>query len=172
MLHANVGLSRKITRDYNSAGFSVNIEGELITSPDQPQAILEQIDNLFRLAEQALNQQIARDQGDQATGRRDERRPGQTNGNGDGRNSPPPRDQTASRPPANGNRGSPPQQEPATEKQVRYLETIGKRQKLTRTQLEQKMAGILRENVGLYQLTKREAGTVIDALTKETATNG
>lgn len=29
MLRVNVGLSRKLTRDYNSTGFSINVEGEV-----------------------------------------------------------------------------------------------------------------------------------------------
>src|ERR1700730_18444140 len=77
MFKAIVGLSRKITRDYNSTGYTVNVEGEIAAPLDQPEAILKQIKNLFKLAEDALAQEIDRDQGQDAQARRDEepRRP-------------------------------------------------------------------------------------------------
>lgn len=37
MLKVNVGLSRKVSRDYNSTGFSVNLEGEVCAPLDDPE---------------------------------------------------------------------------------------------------------------------------------------
>ncbi len=75
MLKANVGLSRKISRDYQSTGYSVNLEGEILVPPDDPEAVLVRVQELFHLAQEALNQEIDRDQGEQAIGRHDEERP-------------------------------------------------------------------------------------------------
>ena len=88
MLKANVGLSRKITRDYNSTGYSVNLDGEILVPTDDPEAITEKIKELFSLAQEALAQEIDRDQGEDSIGRRDEERPApkpQPNGNGNGK---------------------------------------------------------------------------------------
>ncbi|OWK34121.1 hypothetical protein FRUB_10092 [Fimbriiglobus ruber] len=106
MLKAIVGLSRKITRDYNSTGYSVNLEGEIPFPTDEAQGVLEKVRELFNLAQEALAVEIDRDQGEDAIGRRDEERPAPkptSNGNGNGHvdrpTSPPP-----SRPtPTNGN---------------------------------------------------------------------
>jgi hypothetical protein len=38
MLRANVGISRKITRDYNSTGYSVSIDGEINAAVDDAEA--------------------------------------------------------------------------------------------------------------------------------------
>lgn len=43
MLKVNVGLSRKLSRDSNSTGFSLNLEGELGVGPDDPEALVEKI---------------------------------------------------------------------------------------------------------------------------------
>ena len=88
MLRANVGLSRKITRDFNSTGYSVNLDGEIPFSVDDPEAITEKIKELFSLAQEALAVEISRDQGEDAIGRRDEERPdpktAMAKGNGNG----------------------------------------------------------------------------------------
>jgi hypothetical protein len=172
MLRANVSLSRKITRDFNSSGYAVNVEGELTGPTDQPGVLLQQIQGLFRIAEEALAHEVDRDQGEQAIGRRDEEQPQRANGNSHGRNSAEPRERATSKNSAPSNQTSSRRTEPATDKQVNYLETIGKRQKLSRIQLEARIAEILGNRVGLYELTKKEAGTVIDALTKEPVANG
>ena len=49
-------------------------------------------------------------------------------------------------------------------KQVQYLLNLGKRQGLTQQQLEGRIESILGRRVGVYDLTKREAGGVIDAV--------
>lgn len=60
MLRVNVGLSRKLSRDYNSTGFSINLDGELVASVSDPEALIEQVKELYDLAEEALNRQVER----------------------------------------------------------------------------------------------------------------
>ncbi len=71
MLRAIVTLSRKLSRDYQSTGYSVTLDGEVGTNQDDPKAILDAIDRLYRLAEDALAREIDRDQGEGAISRRD-----------------------------------------------------------------------------------------------------
>ena len=178
MLKANVGLSRKITRDYNSTGYSVNLEGEIPFPTDDAQGVMEKVRELFSLAQEALAVEIDRDQGEDAIGRRDEERPApkpQPNGNGNGHtdrlNNP-----SASRStPANGNgtkNGQTGNEEMASNKQVQFLLTMGKRFKLSQPQLENRAAEIIGRRCGVYELTKKEASLVLDQLTKATSGNG
>lgn len=151
MIKANVGLSRKASENYQSKGFSVNIEGEITASLSDPKAVIDQVKELFDLAEEALDQQIDRSRGIDSVAQRDEQTPSsngrkhEPNGNG-----------------ANGNQ----QDEPATEKQVNFLLKIGKQEQLTAARLEERIAEVLGFQVGIYDLTKRQAGVVLDALTK------
>jgi hypothetical protein len=64
--------------------------------------------------------------------------------------------------PSNGNGH---RDEVATNKQVQYLLSIGKRMKLSTAALEKEIADILGSEVGVYDLTKKQAGIVIDQLT-------
>ncbi|MCA9026794.1 MAG: hypothetical protein KDA86_16425 [Planctomycetaceae bacterium] len=174
MLKVNVGLSRKVSQDFNSTGFSVNLEGEVCVPLDDPEGIVEKVKELYDLAEEALNQQVERYESESAIASRDAEPPhrqaparsqqnsrnGTANPNGS-RTSPA---RNGSRPARNGNSGAP---IPATNKQVQYLLNLGKRQGLTTPQLEQRVADILGRNVGLYDLTKEEAGVVLDALTSD-----
>ncbi len=177
MLKANVGLSRKITRDFNSTGYSVNLDGEILASTDDTEAITEKIKELFSLAQEALAQEIDRDQGEDAIGRRDEERPApapkfQPNGNGNGHvdrpgNSPAPRSTpTNGTGTKNGPSGQNGNEEAATNKQVQFLLTMGKRFKLSTPQLENRVAEIIGRRCGVYDLTKKEAGLVLDHFTK------
>ncbi len=176
MLRANVGLSRKISRDYNSTGYSVNLDGEIPVSVDEPEVIAEKIKELFSLAQEALNVEIDRDQSEDSIGRRDEERPAANptnNGNGNG--------QTSRSNASSASRSTPPQangpkpaqngnEEMATNKQVQFLLTMGKRFKLSTPQLESRVGEIIGRRCGVYELTKKEAGLVLDTFTK--ATNG
>jgi len=172
MLRVNVGLSRKLSKDYNSTGFSVNLDGEITASPSDSEAVVEQVKELFDLAEEALNQQIDRSQSESAIASHDEepRQPVTDSQNGKGHSgdngSQPPKN---NRPPQNGNGQD---EQPATNKQIQYLLGIGKRQKLSTPQLEKKIAEILGRPVGVYDLTKQAAGVVIDALTNGASANG
>jgi len=178
MLKANVGLSRKITRDYNSTGYAVNIEGEIPVPVDDSQGVLEKIKELFSVAQEALAVEIDRDQGEDVIGRRDEERSaprpandgnGQTDrsGNGSAPRSAPPSNHGVRGTNNGGNNG---QEEPATNKQVQFLLTMGKRFKLSTPQLENRVAEIIGRRCGVYDLTKKEAGLVLDHFTK--AANG
>ena len=177
MLKVNVGLSRKLSRDYNSTGFSLNLEGELCVGLDDPVAMIERVKEFYDLAEEALNQQIERYEGESAISNRDAGQPTRANGQ---RSATPPANlpenaaPNNSRPngqaPQNGSgNGQAPNEEVATNKQVQYLLNLGKRQGLTQQQLEGRMEGILGRRVGVYDLTKREAGGVIDALNQNGA---
>jgi hypothetical protein len=188
MLTANVGLSRKISRDYQSTGYSVNLDGEILASTDDPEAVTEKIRELFSLAQEALNQEIDRDQGEDAMGRRDEERPapvnkgqnGHVNGNGNGQPTPAkaappqqtPKPAPSQSPPAqqNGQRNG--NGEAATNKQIQFLLTMGKRFKLTTPQLEGRINDIIGRRCGVYDLTKKEAGLVLDHLTNSANGNG
>ena len=176
MLKANVGLSRKISRDYNSTGYSVNLDGEILASADDPEAITEKIKELFSLAQEALAQEIDRDQGEDAIGRRDEERPtpapkAHLDGNGNG-HSDKPSNGSAPRPTptSNGNGtngGQNGNDDAATNKQVQFMLTMGKRFKLSTPQLENRVAEIIGRRCGVYDLTKKEAGLVLDHFTKD-----
>ena len=172
MLKVNVGLSRKRSRDFNSSGYSVNLEGEIAASLDDSEASIERIREYYDLADAALQDQIERDESDSAIASRDVQ-PAATeshhsgNGygterNGNGHERPEPSRTTS----PNGNRPD----EPATNKQIQFLLTIGKRQKLSTKQLEHRVSGVTGRSCELYDLTKREAGLAIDYLTKGNGT--
>ena len=115
-------------------------------------------------AEEALNQQLDRHQSDSAIAPRDADPPPGNNGhsNGQANGSPPSRNgHQHGKPAAAG--------EPASNKQVQFLQTLAKRQKLYGPKLD----GFIEETIGRicspYDLTKKEAGAVIDALNPEEA---
>lgn len=181
MLRVNVGLSRKLSKDYNSTGYSVNLDGEITAPASDPEAVIEQVKELWDLAEEALNQQIDRYESTSAIASRDEepRQPVQNHRNGNGQSS----SNGHSQPQGNngasqghsqpeGNRRNGDREEPATNKQIQYLLGIGKRQKLSTSQLEKKIAEILGRQVGVYDLSKQAAGVVIEALTNGASANG
>lgn len=169
MLKVNAGLSRKLSRDYNSTGFSLNLEGELCVGPDDPEAMIEKIKEFYDLAEEALNQQIERYAGESAIASRDAE-PRQDRNGQNGRRHLSGADYETNAPSHAGNGGTghsgPPSGEAATNKQIQYLLNIGKRQGLTPQQMEGRIEQIFGRAIGVYQLTKREAGEVIDALTQ------
>jgi len=169
MLKVNVGLSRKLSKDYNSIGFSINIEGEVPAPPNDAEAVVNGVRELYELAEEALDLQIERYQGESAIASRD-------------RETPPPRSHTgANDRTRNGNGRShrtslatsdEREAEPATHKQINYLLSLSKRQRLSTLQLEQQIEEILGQAVGVYDLTKREAARVIDDFAGERTTTG
>lgn len=164
MLKANVGLSRKLSEDYQSTGFSLNLEGEINASLDDPQSVVERIKELYDLAEEALDQQIDRYQSNSAIASRDQDHPmpnkghqadGSTNGHA---------------PPRNGHQnGKPATAEPASDKQVQFLQTLAKRRKLFGAELEGFIGEFLGRRCSPNDLSKKEAGMVIDALNSEEA---
>lgn len=165
MLRVNVGMSRKLTRDYQSTGFSVNLESELCVDMNDPETVIEKIREVYDLADEALRDQIDRYESDSAIASRDEeRKPVQeqpaipngspTNGNGHRQNGEVVQSKTAN--------GS---QEQATNAQVKYLLTLGKKEGLSKPQLENRIASILGRQKGIYDLSKSDAGVVLDHLT-------
>ena len=78
MLQVNVGISRKLTKDYNSTGFSVNLEGEINAPLDDPEMIIEKIREYYDLADEALRDQIERYEGVSAIASRDQSIDGST----------------------------------------------------------------------------------------------
>ena len=166
MLRVNVGLSKKLSKDYNSTGFSVNIEGEVTSPLTDAQAVVEEVKQFFDLAEESLDQQIERSQGTTALAHHDEAPRTETRQNGNGRSAP----QNSQARSTNGN-GNGHKDEAATNKQLQYLLSIGKRMKLTTAALEKEICDILGDAIGLYDLTKKQAGIVIDQLTTAPANN-
>jgi len=124
---------------------------------NDPQAVVEQVKELYDLAEEALAQQIERSQGTAAIASRDEE-PKAASSNGNGRHAAPDNNRRAS---TNGNGHK---EEPATNKQVQYLLSISKRMRLSTAALEKEIADILGSEIGVYELTKKQAGLVIDQL--------
>ena len=165
MIRVNVGLSRKLSKDYNSTGYSINVDGEVTASVNHPEAVIEQVKELFDLAEEALAQQIERAHGETSIGNRDaepQREPvSQTNGTRSAETGNQARSNGNGKPSTNGN-GQPDEQ--ATNKQIQFLLSIGKRQGLSTADLERKIAETLGQEVGIYDLSKRDAGKVIDVL--------
>jgi hypothetical protein len=173
MLRVNVGMSRKLSKDFCSTGFSLNLDGEISVGLDDPEAVVEKIKEFYDLAEESLAQQIERYEGESAIASRDEtprapapettaandrNRQGSTgyrtgNGNGNSRN-------------GNGHRQAQAPAPPATNKQIQFLLNLAKREGLTTPQLENRVAGILGRETGLYDLTKQEAGAVLDSFTE------
>lgn len=177
MLRSNVGLSRKVSRDYQSTGYTVNIDGEIPFSPDDAEGVLEKVRELFDLAQEALNREIDRDQGEMAIGRRDEEPPTppmngkncHTNGYSQTANATPatavPATKNVAETNGNGNGKHSGNEEVATNKQVQFILTMGKRFKLSTPQLENRIVQIVGRKCGVYELTKKEAGRVLDQLT-------
>lgn len=161
MLRATICLNRKITRDYNSTGYSVSLDGEIPFTNDETEAIQDRISELFHLAEEALAVEIDRDQGTDAIGRRDEE-PQRTH---------PQPEQNRSQAPNPGSNGNGQSStngngDAATNKQCQYLLTLAKRSNLSTREIDGKINDVIGKQIGVYQLSKKEAGLVIDALSK------
>ena len=167
-LTANIGLSRKLTRDYNSTGFSVHLEGDILVDRNDAEAVVERIQELYDLGEEALQRQIERYESDSAIASHDAEPPA----------SPPPTPpesspaQATSPPPStngskstNGTARNRISGEPATNKQIQFLLTMAKRMKLSKPKLEKRIEQILGEKVDVYDLSKRDCGVILDTLT-------
>jgi hypothetical protein len=175
MLKVNVGLSRKLTQDYNSTGFSINLEGEVTAPLNDAQSVVNGIKELYDLAEEALDLQVERFRSDSAITSHDEpvrqtqprtnghvsnsngSQNGHASSNGSVRSNQTPT-QSSNGQSSNG------QGEHATQKQMNYLLSLGKRHQLSTIALEHRIQELLGQPVGIYELTKREAAQVIDAL--------
>ena len=166
MLKANVGLSRKLSENYQSTGFSLNLEGEINATLDNPEAVIERVRELYDLADEALQRQIEAHQSDSAIASRDaDPQPG-NNGHSNRRPAP----EANGQPSRDGHRDEKPQNgEPATNKQVQFLSTLAKRQKLFGPKLDVFIEETIGRRCTPYDLTKKEAGAVIEALNPEEA---
>ncbi len=166
MLKANVGLSRKVSENFQSTGFTLNLEGEINATLDDPEAVIERIKELYDVAEEALSQQVDRHQSDSAIAARDANPQPVNNGHSNGRPAP----EVEGHPSRNGHRDEkPPTGEPATNKQVAFLQTLAKRQRLIGPKLETFIQEVTGRGCSPYDLTKKEAGAVINALNPEEA---
>jgi DNA primase len=168
MLKANVGLSRKLSENYQSTGFSLNLEGEINASLDNPETVIERVRELYDLADEALQRQIEAHQSDSAIASRDADPKPSNNGHSNGRPAP----DANGQPSRNGHRNEKPQNgEPATNKQVAFLQTLAKRQKLIGPKLEEFIEETIGRRSTPYDLSKKEAGAVIEALNPESSEN-
>ncbi|WP_428305449.1 hypothetical protein [Lacipirellula sp.] len=171
MLKVNVGLSRKLSRDFNSTGFSVNIEGEVFADVSDAEATLVRIQEFYDVAEESLARQIERYESDTAIASRDEpvatpsppAQPPQRQA----LNSSTPTQPKPSAKPQPPQRASSATTASATNKQIQFLLNLGKRHGLATPKLEERIAEVLGRRVGLYELSKREAGTVLDSFTAD-----
>jgi hypothetical protein len=57
--------------------------------------------------------------------------------------------------------------EPATNKQIQFILTMGKRLNLNTAQIADEIAKITGREVGIYDLTKKEAGKILDFWTTQ-----
>jgi hypothetical protein len=165
MLKVNIGVSRKLSKDFNSTGFSLNVEGELAASINDPEQVIERIREYYDVAEAALQDQIDRHGSIEAIADRDADESGQ-GGPTNGRSAP-----TSGRPRERHN-GQPSDRQPteqASNKQVQYVLNLAKRQGLSTEDLESRIAAVLGRPIGLFELSKRQAGQVIDNLTENGA---
>lgn len=164
MLRASVNVSRKISEDDKSTGFGISLDGEIQATLDDPRAVIERIKELYDLAEEALDQQVERHRSDSAIASRDREHPGPGrdghHADGSANDHVPSRDGQA------GGSG-----EPASNKQVQYLQTLAKRRKLSGAGLEVFIGEVIGRKCDPRELTKKEAGAVIDALNPEGAGN-
>ncbi len=169
MLKVNVGMSRKVSKDYNSTGFSVNLEGEIGAPVNDPEFVIEEIKRFYDLAEESLKIQIERYQHDGVTETHSVPNGQHRNGhpqnghheNGKAANTASANDHT-NRIKGNAAHAEEPFHPPATNKQIQFLLTLGKREGLTKPQLEKKVKAIIGRDTDLYDMTRREAGNVID----------
>lgn len=162
MLRANVGVSRKTSRDYNSRRFTLNLEGEILATLDDPEAVIERIKELYSVAEEALDRQVSESREIDRIASRDARESphppgnGRLNGHANGGA------------PRNGCRETKPTNpEPATNKQVQFLSTLARRRKFDGVKLEDVIEEVAGRRCSPLDLTKKEAGAVINALNPE-----
>jgi hypothetical protein len=156
MLRASVSLSRKVSHDFNSSGYTVTLDGEVPHSPDDAEAVLEKVSELFHLAEEALAAEIERDQKHPPAPKD---APPPTTPTRSHRAEPLPMNRPAS------SSGSAPSPNTATPKQLQFLQNLGKRKGLSRGDLDGVIAQVLGSAKPTGELSKREAGQVIDHLT-------
>jgi hypothetical protein len=155
MFKINIGLSRKLSENFNSHGFSLNLEGEVCVDLRDTDTVIERIQEYYDLADEALS--------DAAIAAHDEvpipaKKPVAE--------PPAPRRAPVNRLPANGSTTG----EPATNKQIQFLLNLSKRQGLSKSGLEDRIAEQFGRKATVYELTKKEAGLVLDSLMADATT--
>jgi hypothetical protein len=150
MLRTTVSLRRKARRDGGTESYAVTLNGEIPFGPDDAEGVLEKVAELFHLADEALAREIDRDRECPPVPRPEPtpHRPA----------SPP-----ASRPTGHGH--PQPKSDAATPKQVQYLLNLAKRNGLSRDELDAVTARVTGSPKKTGDLTKRDAGAIIDHLT-------
>ena len=153
MIRANIGLSRKLSKDFNSTGFSINLENEITAPLNDPEAVIEQVRQLYNLGTEILDREMDAYQGDTAIAGRDAPATTRPTSNGSMSTT----HNSAASTTVNESPG-------ATEKQVSYLLSLGKRHRLSTLELDKRISGVLGRSTNVYQLSKQEAARVIDSL--------
>ena len=149
MLRATVRLGRTVVRTDHPEEFAVTLDGEVPFGPDDSEGVLEKVAELFHLADEALAREIDR-----------------------GQDSPPvSRPEAIPQRPANPPLAKPatprspdPRPEPATSRQAQYVQNLVKRIGLSQDELEAIIARVTGSPKKMGELTKRDAGLVIDHL--------
>ncbi len=166
MLKVNVGMSRKVSRDYQSTGFSINLDSEIAATIDQPDLIIEQIRSIYDLADASLADQIERYHSDMRNTQcsdsqtsLDSRSPSVDEWSSNGRNA----DGQSRAVSSNGTTRSD-SLELASNKQLQYVQTLAKRATLSPTDLNRRIQTVIGRDCGPYDLSKREAAKVIESL--------
>lgn len=175
MLKANVSLSRKLSHNFNSNGFAVSLDSEIPFPVNDADGVLEKIRELFDLAQEALNREVERVHADTNFPPVEEQTQNQATLPGPALSPPisqnfngPARPNNPAQPTSSNPSESGAKDEPATNKQVQFILNIGRRYQLTTQQLEHRIAQILGRRCNLYQITKKEAGLILDHLTHAT----
>ncbi len=151
MLRATVRLGRTAVRPDHADEYAVTLDGEIPFGPDDAEAVLEKVAELFHLADEALAREIDRDRECQPVHRTE------------------PTPQRPANPPTTKTAGPghpEPKPDAATPKQVQYLLNLAKRNGLSRDELDAVIARVTGSSKKTGDLTKRDAGTVIDHLNK------
>lgn len=197
MLKVNVGMSRKVSKDYNSTGFSINLEGDVAVSLDDPPRVVEKIKELYDFAEETLSMQIERYESESAIAShdRESHQTTQTSKNHSQSDSSisrsrqstqaPLKSETRFSPNTSVNASAASQQHGsnsdtstrsssngssdgmATNKQLQFMMSLAKRQGMNQAQLEERIEGMLGKKISVYDLSKQDANVVITELNEK-----
>ncbi len=156
--------------NYDSTGFSVNIEGEVLATLDNPEAVLRRIQELYDVAEESLIDQLKRhsEDFDRSTTRKPHSHSIAANESVSGAHLQGPSSSNADS--SNGDhhrKHSDDRVEQASNKQIQYLLSLGKRRGLGKSQIEEDIAELLGYSTDIYSLSKADACRVLDHYTKQ-----
>jgi len=151
----SVNLSRKRSHNFDSDCVTVGVETEVQSLIDRPDDLLREISGLFRLAETAVDQEFASLK---------QAKPAIPAPAADA--VPPRPSETASAPASSHSLTSEPSNGPplASGKQVSFIRTLAKRNKLSDAQLSTHIGAVTGDVMPPEVLTKRQAAQVIESL--------